>query len=118
MDTLNISSKHELSTKKLIRKRFGSSDFESLGLPGGGVVDKGLEDLAADKVTVESLLVSLAAPRLRREGVPVSNTLADPEIRLYDILSQENPDLAHHRYNAWRRQIVSFADACYLFRIK
>ena len=42
-------------------------DFEHL--PGGDLVAKGLQDLAASTVTVEALLVSIAAPRLRGMGV-------------------------------------------------
>ena len=54
-----------------IRVRFGAPSFEALGLPGGEVIDAGLAALAAGEESTESLLVSLAAPRLRREGVPV-----------------------------------------------
>lgn len=101
-----------------IRERFGAPSFEELGLPGGEEVDAGLADLAYERTTPESLAVSLAAPRLRREGVPVSNVLDDPERRLYEILSRTEGDLAHARYNAWLRRLVSFADACRLARGK
>ena len=83
-----------------------------MGLPGGRIVDVGLADLALGRVTLESLLVSLAAPRLRREGIPVSPALENPERRLYQRLSRSEGDLAHARFNAYLRQIVSFADAC------
>ena len=99
-----------------IRQRFGAPSFEALGLPGGEIVDAGLADLAEGKTTVESLLVSLAAPRLRREGVPVSTSQANPEDRLYDLLSRTAGDLAHARYSAYLRQIVSFSDSCRLSR--
>lgn len=98
------------------RERFGSSNFERLGLPGGDLVDAGLADLAANEVTVESLAVSLAAPRLRREGVPVSRVQDDPERRLFAMLSETEGGLAHARYNAILRRLVSFADACRLVR--
>ena len=62
------------ATTRWIRKRFGAASFEALGLPGGEVVDAGLDDLAAGKATEESFAVSLAAPRLRREGVPAVRT--------------------------------------------
>ena len=67
---------------------------------------------AASAVTVESLLVSLAAPRLRREGVPLGEVHRDPEDRLYALLSETAGELAHARYTACLRQISSFADAC------
>ena len=95
-----------------IRQRFGDSSFEALGLPGGDIVDAGLADLATGKPTVESLLVSLAAPRLRREGVPVGFVLDDPEVNLYSLLAQSAGDLGHARYGAYLRRVVSFADAC------
>lgn len=98
------------------RERFGSSSFEQLGLPGGELVDAGLADLAANDVTVASLAVSLAEPRLRREGVPVSRVEDDPERRLFARLSETEGRLAHARYNAILRRLVSFADACRLVR--
>ena len=100
-----------------IRERFGAASFEALGLPGGDIVDAGLGDLAMGKATEESLAVSLAAPRLRREGVPIGATLTEPESRLYASLAAANPDLAHARYGAWLRRMVSFADACSSVRI-
>ena len=100
------------------RARFGEGSFEVLGLPGGEMIDRGLSDLVFGRETPESFLVSLAAPRLRREGVPVPlNLLPDPEEGLYRLLSQRDGDLAHARYNAHRRQAVSFADACGAVRI-
>ena len=100
-----------------IRVRFGASRFEDLGLPGGVTVDTGLADLSAERVTVESLLVSLAAPRLRREGVPLSRALENPEDRLYRLLSRSEGGLAHAHYGAYLRQIASFADACRTVRL-
>ena len=105
------------ATARWIRRRFGSPSFEALGLPGGDLVDAGLADLADGKVTVASLLASLAAPRLRREGIPVGLVHADPEERLFEILSRSAGDLAHSRYGAYLRQIASFADACRAARL-
>ena len=105
------------ATARWIRRRFGSPDFASLGVPGGDLVDAGLADLAEGKTTRESLAVSLAAPRLRREGVPITVFESNPEHRLYDLLAQTEGDLAHSRYGAYLRRLVSFADACRLARI-
>ena len=104
-------------TVRWLRERFGARDLASLGLPGGDLIDAGLADLAEGVTTNESLLVSLAAPRLRREGVPLGIVEPDPEQRLYDRLEQSEGDLAHARYVAPRRRVVSFADACRLVRI-
>jgi hypothetical protein len=100
-----------------IRRRFGAPSFEALGLPGGEVIDAGLADLATERVTAESLAVSIAAPWLRREGVPIGPALEDPERRLFELLQDTEGDLAHARYNAWLRQLVSFADACRPLRV-
>lgn len=64
-----------------------------------------------------SLLVSLAAPRLRREGVPLVSVHENAEDRLYEILSRSEGDLAHSRYGAYLRQITSFADAARVARV-
>jgi hypothetical protein len=95
------------------RARFGDHSFEHLGLPGGEIIDQGLADLAEEIDTPEALLVSLAAPRLRREGVSLPATVFDdPESRLYRSLAISSPGLAHARYLALLRQAASFADAC------
>ncbi|MGE3840464.1 MAG: hypothetical protein AB7I50_02635 [Vicinamibacterales bacterium] len=100
------------ATARWVTKRFGSPSFRELGLPGGELVDRGLADLAAGQVTDESLLVSIAAARLRREGVPVSAALDHPEDRLYDRMVDRHGPLAHARYGALLRQAVSFANCC------
>jgi hypothetical protein len=80
-------------------------------LPGADLVAQGLEDLRNDRVTVESLLVSIGAPRLRLAGVDVQDALEDPEHRLYALLAAEDSDSAHGRYNALVRRLVSFERA-------
>jgi hypothetical protein len=84
-------------------------EFEHL--PGGDLVAKGLEDLGRSTVTVEALLVSIAAPRLRDLGVLIAAPLRDPEHRLYERLAGEDPDSAHSRYNALLRRLTSFESA-------
>jgi hypothetical protein len=111
------ASARRAATARWTKGRFGTSDFASLGIPGGDLVDTGLADLADGITSRESLLVSLAAPRLRREGVPVGRVEPDPEERLYEMLAQSEGDLAHTRYNALRQQVVSFANACRLSRV-
>ena len=80
-------------------------------LPGGDLVQKGLADLAESRVTIEALLVSIAAPRLARRGLLAAAPLPDPEHRLYEQLAREDSDSAHSRYNALLRRLVSFERA-------
>ena len=108
----------QAAIRRWIHVRFGASGFGALGLPGGEIVDAGLAALAAGHESVGSLVVSLAAPRLRREGVPLPNEVfTDADLRLYRLLEQANGDLAHARYLAYLRQILSFADACSTARV-
>ena len=103
--------------RRWIRARFGDPSFAALGLPGGALVDQGLDDLAAGRETPASLAVSLAAPRLRREGVPLpASCFPDGDRRLYRVLEEAHGALAHARYLAHLRQVASFADACRLAR--
>ena len=83
-------------------------------LPGGDLIFAGLTDLAANRESVEALLVSIGAPRLRMLGFAVSAPIAHAEERLYDTLAAEFGDGAHSRYNALVRRLVSFqrAAAC------
>jgi hypothetical protein len=99
--------------------RFGVDRFETLGLPGGEIVDAGLSALARGEESMASLLVSLAAPRLRREGVPLPRELfKDADVRLYRWLERDDAGLAHSRYLACLRQAESFANACARARVK
>lgn len=77
--------------------------------PGGNFIEKGLSDLEEGRETIESLLLSIGAHRLRSAGVPVpETTFPDPERRLYDRLAARDSDSAHSRYNALLRRLVSF----------
>lgn len=81
------------------------------GLPGGELVFAGLEDLQAGRSTIEAMLVSVGAPRLRRSGIEVPNPFPEAEHRLYELLAVNEPDSAHSRYNALIRRLVSFERA-------
>ena len=97
--------------------RIGAPPYNHLcmdGLPSAGLIAKGLADLARGEETVESLLVSIGAPKLRALGLEIPAHLENPERRLYVLLGQEHGDNAHGQYNALVRQLVSYerAKAC------
>jgi hypothetical protein len=102
------------ASRRWIKARYGAAHFEALGLPAGALVDRGLDDLDFRRVTTESLLVSLAAPRLRREDVPLPGLpLVDADHRLHRLMEVvHGDDLAHARWLSLLRQVTSFADAC------
>ena len=79
--------------------------------PGHELVSAGLSDLAAGRESESSLLVAMAAPRLRRLGfdVPAGGSKR-PSHRLYELLTETSLG-AHSRYNALIGRIVSFARA-------
>ena len=60
---------------------------------------------------MESLLVSVGAPRLRDLGFLVRASFEDPEERLYLLLARGDAAGAHSRYNALVRRLVSFEQA-------
>lgn len=80
-------------------------------LPGADLIERGLADLTAGTQSIEALLVSIGAPRLRRIGFSIEAPIADPERKLYDLLAMEDSDSAHGRYNALIRRLVSFERA-------
>ena len=81
-------------------------------LPAHEYVEAGIQDLNRGVESVEALLVSIGAPRLRRLGFSVPDTVfPSPEHRLYELLRQEDADAAHSRYNALIRRLVSFERA-------
>jgi hypothetical protein len=89
----------------------GSVQDAPSSFPGHELVSAGLSDLAADRESEASLLVAMAAPRLRTLGFDVPEGGGErPSHRLYELLS-ETEQGAHSRYNALVGRIVSFARA-------
>ncbi len=88
-----------------------STDLRQAGLealPGAGIIQEGLWDLAARQQTAYALLVSIGASRLRKAGLEVDSPLPSPEDRLYRMLAQRHGNAAHSQYNALIRLLVSF----------
>ena len=84
-------------------------------LPEADKILQGLEDLARGHYDSRgALLVTIAAPRLRRLGldIPPSDELSlEPELMLYHQLCQEVGAAAYVRYNALLARLVSFEQA-------
>jgi len=80
-------------------------------LPGGDLIEAGIEDLSRGRETIPSLLVSIGALRFERIGFDLPTPIPSPEMRLYRLLSRSDPDSAHSRYNALIRRLVSFERA-------
>lgn len=85
------------------------SEFDQL--PGGDLIERGLADRASGVCSIEGLLVSIGAPRLKRLGLTVPDPVPFAELRLYELLRDEDADSAHSRYNALVRRLVSFERA-------
>lgn len=87
---------------------------ELLVFPGGDLVQKGIQDLAAGVTSEEALLASIAAPRLRGLGlfVPEIVGVERPyEHALYLALQDRLGVEAHLAYNALIGRVVSFANS-------
>jgi hypothetical protein len=91
--------------------RYGDAVSAADSLPGAELVERGLSDLDAGVESIESLLVSVGAPRLRALGFAVREPFPSPEHRLYQLLHARHGDAAHGRYNALVRRLVSFERA-------
>jgi hypothetical protein len=82
-------------------------------LPGGDLISQGISDGKAGKITVESCLVAIGAPRLLRSGLTLEGhvfSMNEPQQRLYQLLRQTSGD-AYARYNALIRRLISFQHA-------
>jgi len=92
--------------------RASSNEAEPV-LPGQDLVNQGLADLLAKRITDHSLLLLIVAPRLRRLGfeIPDAPFPAPPEHELYDHLAARFGNAAHSHYNSLLRRIVSFSRA-------
>jgi hypothetical protein len=91
------------------------SDVFNSSIPGSDLVSQGLEDIRNNKITAYSLLLQVAAPRLKRLDidVPTLAGIKDPEEQafehqLYDLIKDVG---GHGLYNALCSRIASFAHA-------
>ena len=89
----------------------GNRKSSPRALPGEEIVHKGVADLSRNRETDASLLVLIAAPRLRRLGIRIGRPAFSEtaEHRLYARLERRFGAGAHSRYNGLIRRIVSYA---------
>jgi hypothetical protein len=89
------------------------------GYPGAEFLGAGLEDLEQHRITIASLLVLVASPRLRALGIAINPEphLMPYEHRLYALLEETFGSDAYSRYNALIRRVVSFTRAAESIRI-
>ncbi|MBI5243503.1 MAG: hypothetical protein HY922_07435 [Elusimicrobia bacterium] len=80
-------------------------------LPGSDLIADGMRDLERGERTAAALLVSIGAPRLRRAGFSIPAPIDSAQALLYELLSREDSDSAHSRFNALVRRLVSFERA-------
>ena len=90
-------------------------------LPGGDLIERGLEDLARSRETPEAALIEIARSRLYALGLPVPQAGEKPErdaeLRLYDLLGARHPQRdPYPLYCAWIEQLDSFLRALTLLR--
>ena len=100
-----------MTTTLRIRRNRQISDLPA-GLPGAELVGDGIAALRRGERTVEALLVSLAAARLRDIGLDIPRSadhIAEPNLALYAAVRQDGGD--HFDYNALLGRLSSFADA-------
>lgn len=80
-------------------------------LPGADLVESGLRDLGAGRLTVEALLVAVGSPRLKAAGIevpPLSQSGGNAELELYRMVAADHPEDAHAVYNGLLQRLVSF----------
>lgn len=80
-------------------------------LPGADLVLDGLDALRHGRRTVNALLVSIGATRLRSLGLEVIDPIRDADHELWKALATDDADSAHSRYNALVDRLVSFERA-------
>jgi hypothetical protein len=83
-------------------------------LPGEEFYHQGIVDLKARIISIPALLIAIGFPRLQLLGLVngMEDYLpSDPDLQLYQVLSEANPANAYSQYNAWIRRLVSFERA-------
>lgn len=83
------------------------------GLPASETIARGLSDLQEGALTVDALLVAVAARRLADLGLPMppsADLPKDPELALYDLLCGQSDD-PFFAYRARLDELDSFVSS-------
>jgi hypothetical protein len=83
-------------------------------LPGGEILRNGLKDLQEGVISIDALLVLVAAPRLTRCGIRIPQARSPtslPEHDLFRRLCVEYGPEAYRHYRALMRRLVSLENA-------
>ena len=83
-------------------------------LPAEDWIAQGIDDLTRGVESIMALLVMVGYPRLKRlkKDLPKSiKPIDQPEICLYKLLSYQDPQGSHSRFNALIRRLVSYERA-------
>lgn len=92
-----------------------STQTTKLPLPGSDLIEQGLLDLEQQQQTIASNLVLIAKSQLHALGLKIPDTsFPEPELGLYRLLQQQHGDGAHSKYNAYRRELLSYIRAARL----
>lgn len=89
-----------------------SSESPYANLPGWELVEQGLSDIRAERLSPEACLVWIAEPRLRNADLlPVGYPpIPEPERMLYALLREDGSD-AYPKYQSLLRRIAKFVRA-------
>lgn len=97
--------------------------MKQAAIPGADILERGIEDIAAGRQSVDALLVEAAAPRLRFLGIdippipsPQAGEHPDAELRLYALLGRQGNTDPYGEYNALLRRLASLCSALELAR--
>lgn len=107
---------------KWMKNRFGVLSFREMELPGWEIVDKGLNDLAAEHFDeMEALAVAELAPRLKFLNVPVpraAETIENPRMKLYEWMESKHGGMDYPRFLAALERLDSFCDSLEVFHTR
>lgn len=87
----------------------------SKSLPGSALVQQGIDDLFDGTQSVPALLLCSARTKFSSIGIDLPKIdNSQPALSMYEMLAKKHGNGAHSKYNALRRELVSFFRASVL----